>query len=103
PPAFRVITPRSFVRSSAVDQLVTSLRQVELYKQRAEVEVVAGGRLAAKGQTPLATAAGMRDLNTAFVGIEVAPVYRDPNTGEMYPIAIRHLARRVSRALRQAC
>jgi uncharacterized protein (TIGR02421 family) len=98
-----VVTPRSFVHSPAVEQLVASLKLVELYKQRAEVELVPGGRLAAKDQTPLASAAEMRETNACAIGIEVAPVFRDPATGEVYPIAIRHLARRVSRALRQSC
>lgn len=103
PPAFRVVTPRAFAHSPAVDQLVASLKRVELYKQRAQVELVVGGRLAPRDHAPLATVAEMRTANTCVLGVEIAPVYLDPSTGEAYPIAIRHLARRVSRALRQAC
>jgi uncharacterized protein (TIGR02421 family) len=102
-PSFRVVTPRSFAQSSTIEELVDELGRVTLFKQRAEVEVVAGGRMAAKGQNPLATAAEMHDLNAKVIGIEVAPVYRDPDSGETYPIALRQIARRVSRALRQTC
>lgn len=103
PPAFRVIAPRAFAHSPGVDELVASLKRVELYKRRAQVELVVGGRLAPRDHAPLATVGEMRAANACVLGVEIAPVYLDPTTGDAYPIALRHLARRVSRALRQAC
>ncbi len=103
PPGFRVVTPRRFAESSTVRQLVASLGRIELFKQPAAVDVVAGGRIGAAGMAPLASAAELARLNSDAIGIEVRPVHRNPETGEPYPLAKRSLAHQLSRAIRQAC
>jgi uncharacterized protein (TIGR02421 family) len=102
PPAFRVVTMRKFAESRTVRTLVESLGKVVLFKQPAQVDLVPGGRIGAHGMGPLVTAAELAELDAQVIGIEVSPVYRDPETGDLYPIAKRHLVRQVSRALRLA-
>lgn len=103
PPGFRVVTPRRFAESSTVERLVRSLGRITLFKQQAEVELAPGSRLAPTGMSPLLDASEMHALGAMAVGIEVRPVYRNPGTGEEYPIARRRLARQLSRALRETC
>jgi uncharacterized protein (TIGR02421 family) len=102
PPAFRVVTTRRFAESPTVERLKESLGKIVLFKQPAEVTVVAGGRIGAHGMGTLVTAPELAELGAQVVGVEIRPVYRNPATGEEYPIAKRHLASQVSRALRRA-
>lgn len=99
---FRVVAMRKFAESPTVQRLVESLGKVTLFKQPAEVELVAGGRLGAHGNGVLVTAAELAELQAQVVGIEVRPVYRNFETGEVYPIAKRHLGNQLSRAMRVA-
>jgi uncharacterized protein (TIGR02421 family) len=103
PPAgFRVVTMRRFAESRTVVRLGESLGRVVLFKQPAEVEIVPGGRVGPHGLGALVTASELAELGASVVGVEVRPVYRDTATGEVYPIARRHLAHQVSRSLRVA-
>ncbi len=103
PPGFRVVAPRRFADSGTVSTLVRALRRIQLFKRPAEVELVVGGRVGARGMGPLVQAKDLAELGANVIGIEVRPVYRNAETGEPYPIAERHLARQLSRAMREAC
>ncbi|TFH66327.1 MAG: flavohemoglobin expression-modulating QEGLA motif protein [Gemmatimonadales bacterium] len=41
-------------------------------------------------------------MNYSVLGLEVDPVYRDPTTGDVYPLLLRELHRELSRAFRRA-
>lgn len=103
PPGFKVVTPRRFADSGTVNTLVRALGRIELFKRRAEVERVPGGRVGARGMGSLLQAKDLVELGANVIGVEVRPVYRSVETGDPYPIAKRHLARQLSRAMREAC
>jgi uncharacterized protein (TIGR02421 family) len=102
PPGFRVVTMRKFAESPTVRTFVEALDKVVLFKQPAEVTVVPGGRIGAHGMGTLVTAAELEQYGAQVIGLEVRPVYRNPENGEVYPIAKRHLATQVSRSIRVA-
>ena len=54
------------------------------------------------GHPPLLTVEESWQSEVLVLGLEVPPIYRDPETGAVYPRFLRRVQRRLSRALRQA-
>lgn len=101
-PAFRVHYGSGERSSGTVDRLVSSLSGINIMKQGADVERVAGPRLSPPGHSLLLPAKARDELNATVVGIEVAPIYLDPESGEELPLVARTLARLTARSLQQA-
>ncbi len=103
PPAagFRLVAPRSGAPVTTLEVLEQALLRVRLRHQPATVEVEYGGKCAPPGMKPLLTVAQQRALGCVLLGVAVKPVYRDPDSGELYPFALRTIHRGLSRALKQ--
>jgi uncharacterized protein (TIGR02421 family) len=99
-PGFRVLAPPTETGlDRVVDRLETALSRLSLRGERARVEVVRKGAGRAAELLPPRT----NGAKGCFViGLEVDPVFRDPATGEVYPLLLRDLQRELSRALRPA-
>jgi uncharacterized protein (TIGR02421 family) len=103
-PGFRIL---SYLRdnddlSPALARMERGLAKVRLYQQQAQVTVAADGRATPPGLAPLLTAREARSLRCRFIGLEVQPVYRDGETGDLYPMVLRTLHRSMARVLKQA-
>ena len=82
-----------------LSQALTSLR---VHGRRPRIEVVDGSearRFRSRSALGLEAA---KELGCALVGIEVSPIYRDPETAEPYPAVLRILRRQLARALRRS-
>ena len=101
-PGFRIITSASRPPTKAVEILEKSLKNIKILKQKATVAVVYSKDRAPAGLTPLIASTEARKLNCFVIGLEVQPVYRNQTTGDMYPLVLRTLHRRLARALKQA-
>lgn len=99
-PGFRVLAPHAKSGlDEFLDRLETALSRISLRGEQAGVTVVRRGPGRAAELLSSKTSDG---LNCTVVGLEVDPVYRDPATGEVYPLLLRALQRELSRALRPA-
>lgn len=67
-----------------------------------EVAVEHGDTRHPPGRAPLLTIEESWRNEVLVLGLEVAPIYRDPETGAVYPRFLRRLQRGLSRALRRA-
>ncbi len=101
-PRFRIHHSETERGSSTVDRLTSSLERITIMKQVAAVELVLGPKLSRPGVPQLLPAKVREDLSAAVLGIEVAPIYLDPESGEVLPLVARTLARLVARSLQQA-
>lgn len=101
-PAFRVHYRQNERSSATVDRLVSSLDRISIMKQRAAVERVVGPNVGRPGLPRLIPAASAERVSATIVGIEVAPIYLDTETGETLPIVGRTLARVTARSLQRA-
>ena len=101
-PGFRIITSASRPPTKAVEILEKSLKKIKLLKQKATVAVVYSQDRSPAGLTPLIASAEARKHNCFVIGLEVQPVYRSQTTGDIYPLVLRTLHRRLARALKQA-
>lgn len=101
-PRFRVHHGENGRGSSTVDKLAASLESITIMKQEAVVERVPGPKLSRPGLPVLLPSKVREQLGAAVLGIEVAPIYRDHDSGDVLPLVARSLARRMSRSLQQA-
>jgi uncharacterized protein (TIGR02421 family) len=98
-PAFRLHAAQE-VSNELLSHVENALLEVTLRDRRATVETVFAEGASPPGLEPLMAPGRMRDLDCVALGIEMDPVYRDPETGAVLPFALRALRRRVAHALR---
>lgn len=101
-PRFRVMTSGSRPPTYTVDALAKALKSVSVHKKKPVVSVDLDQGRTPRGLSPLLTIAETRKLNGYFIGLEVSPCFRDPVSGELYPIVLRALHRGFARALKRA-
>jgi uncharacterized protein (TIGR02421 family) len=100
PPTFRIHAPRSAALAGSVDVLAQRLSEIQVLKQRVGVELVHCRECSPPGLEPLLEREEARKHNCATVGLAVPPVYRDPATGQTFPVVLSDLRRAVGQALR---
>ncbi len=100
-PGFTILTSRNRPPSKTIEALVKSLEAVKINKQKAEVKVTYGENRCSCRTTPLIQHREARKLNCFVIGIEIAPIYRDSKTGEVFPVLLRLFQRRFAHALRR--
>ena len=74
----------------------------ESIAKASEVTINLNARTHPPGMQQLVSAADAERLNCHVLGLEIRPVYRNPQTGEIYQDVLRRLRRGVNRALKQA-
>jgi uncharacterized protein (TIGR02421 family) len=100
-PVFRIITPRTEEPPTTIAILAKALQEMTLPGQAVEVEVVQGGIVSPPGLSSLLTTAEASKSGCLLIGLEIPPIYRDPQTGELFPAMLRALHRELSRALQK--
>ena len=101
-PHFLIVTSKSRPPTSSVEALEKALKGIKIHKQAAHAEIVYSQTPSPKGLTPLISTKEAKKINCFMIGIEISPIYRDQNTGEIFPIVLRMLHRRLSQALKRA-
>jgi uncharacterized protein (TIGR02421 family) len=84
-----------------MDCLQTSLKSIHVHNHHAVVDVENSGITSPVGCKPLARRSDLKKLGVAWIGLELKPVYRNPETGEVFPLILRSLHRSVSRSLKR--
>jgi uncharacterized protein (TIGR02421 family) len=100
--SFRICRPVSGALNDTVEQLRDSLQHIRTSKLPAEVEVVSVRREAPPGMKAVLPAKQMKTEGIHWLGLEVAPIYLDPEGGHSFPILFRAIRRQVYRAMNQA-
>lgn len=100
-PAFRILAPRHNAPTAVIERLQQALRRVRLRRCCARIMVDYTRQCAPPGMKPLLTAARLKASGAILLGLEVAPVYRDRESGERMPYALRAVRQGLGRALKQ--
>ena len=100
-PTFNIFTSRTKSPTGTVETLERSLNGIKILKQLAKVEVLYNSIHAREGLPPLLSDAEARSLNCFIVGLEIKPVYRNPVTGDIYPLVLRKLHQGLAIALKK--
>ncbi len=102
-PHFVVNAPRGEALDSVVASFEQALGGVTANRQQATVRVERGAKRIGPAHLPgLLTSAKALELGCTVLGIEVRPVYRHPETDELYPLLMRTLVRTFARALHRS-
>ena len=101
-PAFRLITSKVRPPTATIEGLTKALKRIKIQRRSATVEVIYSGKRSPAGLSPLILSNQAKKLNCFVIGLEVEPVYRNLQNGELFPILLRNLHRGVARALKRA-
>lgn len=100
-PAFLIHGPSDSGMGPVMDHLRRSLKTIKMQNHDADVAVKGSGISSPVGCKPLATKSDLKKLGVTWIGLELRPVYRDSETGEVFPLLLRSLHRTLSRSLKQ--
>ena len=100
-PEFTILTSGTRPPTRTIEALVKSLEAIKINRQKAKVTVTYGDNRCPSNTAPLMQPEEARKLNCFIIGLEIAPIYRDSNTGEVYPVLLRMFQRRFAHAQRR--
>jgi uncharacterized protein (TIGR02421 family) len=100
-PGFRIFSPREGGHEALTDGFEEALRAVRVGSRGATVSVVESGRRWPRNLSSLIPLDEAERLGCVLYGLEVAPVFRDPESGTPYPRVTGELRRNLSVALRR--
>ncbi len=98
---FRVLAPDGPGKAT-VTALMEGLSALEVKRRGARVDLEVGERRHPPESEPLLTISESHRLGCLLLGLEVPSSYRDPETGDVYPVFLRSLAHGLSEVLRRA-
>ncbi len=99
---FRIFTAKLDEIPSTVEVLAKSLQSLNIPGFISEVEIKEGGISSPPEMTSLLTTTATKNISCLMIGLEVTPVYRDVETGKIYPSTLRLLHRKLSQVFQQA-
>jgi uncharacterized protein (TIGR02421 family) len=101
-PRFRFVSQRGASRASVAEAFEGALGRVRIDRLRSEVVTTTSTRCCPRGMAPVLQPADAAEIGCQVYGLELSPVYRDPDSGEIFPRVLRLLRRSVTVALRRA-
>lgn len=101
-PKFRFVAQRGASRKSVVESFGSALDRVRFERRRSQVTATTSRRCAPPGMSPLLQPTAAAEIGCQVYGLEIAPIYQDPQSGEVFPRVLRLLRRSVTVALRRA-
>ncbi|MBN2134488.1 MAG: flavohemoglobin expression-modulating QEGLA motif protein [Acidobacteria bacterium] len=99
-PHFRILGKEDYVNNAILSSFRKRFAKIHLYKHPAELDVKRYSRVYPPGAKDIFVPPGNSN-NVYFVGIEVEPIYRDPDDKQSYPLTLEPLQRSLTRALKQ--
>lgn len=100
-PYFRIIISRARFPTETVEALELALKRIKIHKQKTSVEVAFEKKQWPQDFPSFFSHVEANALNCFMMGLEVAPVFHDPETGEVYPLVLRKLHRGFSAAIKK--
>ncbi|MDA0284427.1 MAG: DUF1704 domain-containing protein [Planctomycetota bacterium] len=100
--AFRLLTRVPHRPEGTFANLEYALQRIRIHRRSAAAEIVLHADNHPPDMSPLIPLDEARAINCHVLGLEIAPIYRDPATGEIFPDVLRQLRRGVGRALKKA-
>lgn len=99
-PGFTLISPENHLSPWFIQRFEEVLGRIRVSKRKAIVAVHSVKRCAPPGRAPLLSSELLANKGYRLLGLEVAPVYRDPDSGELFPLVLREQRQALSKALR---
>ena len=97
-PLFHIYAPRNGTPQRALEELESKLLAINIEGQSTQVELSYHDSIHPPGLKPL-LADGKQNFIT--IGLEVSPVYRDTESGDLFPFELRELHHALARVLKR--
>ncbi|MBU1698515.1 MAG: flavohemoglobin expression-modulating QEGLA motif protein [Candidatus Eisenbacteria bacterium] len=101
-PCFRILHPPDVEIESTIRVLQEGLMALRAAKQRAVITTQGARKIAPPGMMPLLPVHRLQELGGYILGLEIKPVYSDPESGDVYPLVLRAFRRQLSHILDRA-
>jgi uncharacterized protein (TIGR02421 family) len=101
-PSFLVAARSPHTPMRTIEALRRQLERITHLKQAAAVVVDTSNTATLGSATTFVTLSKLQELGSEVVGVCVRPIYRNHETGELYPSVLRMIKRNIGRALKQA-
>ena len=100
-PEFRILVPGNRIPDETIESIEKALKRIRVSKNRGIVSTVYSKRPWPEKLTSLLTPGDALNNNCFSVGLEVSPIYRDPDSKEVFPIVLKRIHRGISVAFKQ--
>ena len=101
-PGFRVLTRFPQQPEGTAASLASELQRIKVQGQPARVEINLRSRNHPPRMTQLISTSEAERMNCHVLGLEILPIYRHRESGEVYDDILRRLRQKVARALKRA-
>jgi uncharacterized protein (TIGR02421 family) len=101
-PEFRIITSTTRPPSQTVEAFQEALKRILVNRRTSSVKIIYDQDRSPAGLQPLISVSEARKMNCFVIGLEVSSMYRNQDTGEIYPLALRRLQLGLTGALKIA-
>ena len=97
-PRFRIVAPRTSPPLAALEQLETALLGITIAGEQAQVEIDYRDPIHPPGLKPLYPG---KNSNIVQLGLELSPIYRAADSGELFPFELREMHHALAQALKR--
>jgi len=97
-PLFRIHAPRHGTPHAVLEELESELLAITIADQSSRVELIYQDKIHPPGLKPLLL---MKKNHVVTIGLEVNPVYRDIESGELFPFELRELHHALANVLKR--
>ena len=101
-PEFQIRPRRPYRPQGTVATLDFALQEIRVHRRAAEVQINMDADNHPSGMRPLMSEAVEQQIGCHVLGLEVRPIFRNPETGEVYDRVARTFGRQVSHALKKS-
>jgi uncharacterized protein (TIGR02421 family) len=101
-PEFRIVATRGAASEAMTDELEAALHRVKYGSRKARVTTKMAAKSCPKSLPPVLPAAVAAEIGCLAYGLEIAPIYRDAETGEVFPDVLRQFRRSLTITLRRS-
>lgn len=101
-PEFRIVTSDQHPPTRTVEAFSEALKRIRIDKKSASVDIVYAKNSAPPKLKPLLSNTEARNLNCFVIGLGVAPIYRHPDTHDVFPLVLQKLHHGMAPALKKA-
>jgi uncharacterized protein (TIGR02421 family) len=101
-PEFRILATKGAANAAMTDEFEAALHRVKLGHRKAHVSGSLAAKSCPRSLPPILPTDVAANLGCLVYGLEISPVYRDAETGEVFPTVLRQFRRSLTMALRRA-
>lgn len=100
-PSYRIFVPKNRIPVETLESLKNALTRITVSKNMGEAITVFSNRPWPEDLPSLLSVKDIQQYNCFLIGLEISPIYRDPDSGEIYPFVFKKMHRGLSLAFKK--